>query len=204
MPLGGLIIGGVAGATQLGVGIVDKIKGKREYDKAQSFFEKNKFAIPESAKASLNNAQRQASGLTLPGEDITRARMQEATSGAVGSAQNAATSSADLLSVLGNVYGQQQQGEQDLMYQGAQRYDRNQDMLRGEMNRMADWEQQKWQYNSLMPYQQMLGRAAAFSDRGSEGIGMGLKALGQTGANYSMVKGAESSQADFMKLMGLV
>lgn len=199
----GTIAEGVGSLADIGFGIADRIQGKREYKKAQSFFEKNKFAIPESAKASLSNAQRNAQGVTLPGEDILRQRLSETTSGAVGSAQTAATSAADVLGVLGDVYGNQMRGEQDILLAGANRYDKNQAILRGELGNMAQLENQKWEMNVLNPYLQMLNRAGQFQERGAAGIGMGLQGLGDAGANYSKIKGAEQSQEELYKLLGI-
>lgn len=199
----GTAIEGVASLGELGLGIADRIKANKEYKKAQSFFEKNKFAIPESAKAALGNIERQSQGVTLPGEDILRSRLGETTSSAVGASQNVATSAADVLGQLGDIYKNQQHGEQDIMLQGIQRYDTQQGMLRSELNNMANWENQKWIYNVLYPYQQMLGRAGAFSERGAQEIGMGVSGLGQTGANMAQVQGAQDSFDEFMQMLGL-
>ena len=189
--------------ASIGFGIADRIKGKKEYKKAQSFFEKNKYEIPESAKAALGNAERAASGLRMPGEDILRSRFGEATSGAIGASKQVASSGSDVLSILGDVYGQQQEQEQNVMLAGANRYDRNQAALRGELGRMAGFEQEKWQYNSLMPYQQMLDRAGTFSSRGTAGISAGLTGLGMTAANNQRVQGAENRWLnDYNTMMG--
>lgn len=194
--------GFIPGLIQTGFGIADRIKGKRKLKEAQSFFEENKYAIPEGAKGALGVAERQASGLRLPGEDILRSRAAEATSGAVGAAQQAATSSSDILGVLGNVYGQQQQREQDISLAGANRFDQNQAALRGELGRFAGFEQEKWKYNALMPYQQMLGQAEALSSRGTQGISMGLSAIGGQAGLNRQVQGAENRQGQFMDMMG--
>lgn len=200
----GGIVGGVTGVAQLGMGIADRIKGKKKLKEAESFWEDNKYEIPESAKASLANAERQASGVRLPAEDLRRAQMGQATAQGVGTAQGAATSSGDVLGVLSSLYGQQMVGEQNLGIEGAQRFDQNQTQLRGELGRMAELETEKWQYNSLYPYQQMLGQAEAYQSRGNEGIGMGANALTQTAGDYTQMQAANDQNREFMRQMGLL
>ena len=172
-------------------------------EEAQSFYEENKYKIPEGAKAALGVAERQAGGLRLPGEDILRSRAAEATSGALGASQQAATSSSDILNTLGDVYGRQQEREQDILLQGVNRYDRNQTALRGELGRMAGFEETKWKYTGLMPYQQMLGQAQMISERGAGGLSGGLGAAGETAAMQSQAAGAQSSYQNYLADLGV-
>lgn len=202
-PIIGAIAGGVAGLAQVGMGIADRIKGKRKLKEAESFYEQRKFKIPPAAKAALGVAERQAQGVRLPGEDIRRAQMQQATATGVGAAQQAATSSSDVLSVLGGLYGQQQMGEQQLGLAGAERFDRNQAMLQSELGRMANLEREKWQYNTLYPYQQMLGQAEAYQTRGAGGIGAGLGTIGETAGGFMQQQSAEAQYNQFLQQMGL-
>ena len=93
----GAAIGGTIG---LGFGIADRIKGKRKLKEATSFYEEHKKTIPEAAKAALGSAERGAQGFRLPGEDIRRSQIAQATAGGVGAAQQAATSSSDVLAIM--------------------------------------------------------------------------------------------------------
>ena len=199
----GAAVGAVGGLAQVGFGIADRIKGKRKLKEAQSFYEENKFAIPEAAKAALGSAERQAAGVRLPAEDLRRAQIAQATAGGVGAAQQAATSSSDVLGVLSGLYGQQQTAEQELAISGAERFDRNQAMLRGELGRMSDLERERWQYNVLYPAQQMFGQAEALQSRGAQGIGAGIGAIGQAGAGFMQLQSAEAQNQAFMQQMGL-
>lgn len=208
MPLGGLmtaglIVGGVTGLAQTGLGIADRVKGSRKLKEAQSFYEKNKYKIPESAKAALGVAERQASGLRMPGEDIARERMGQVTGQAVGQAKQAATSSSDVLGVLASVFGNQMLGEQDIVMQGARRYDTMQNQLQGALGQMAQYEDQKWQYNVLYPYNQMLGQAEAYQTRGTQEIGMGMSAFGSTAAGAVQVASAQNQYDAMMQQYGL-
>ena len=197
------LISGASSLLQTGLGFIDERRGQKKLKKAQSFYEQNKYDIPQSAEAALDVAQRQAQGLALPGEDIARERIGQTTSQAIGQAKQAATSSSDILGILASVYGNQMLQEQGLVEAGAARYDAQQGNLQNALNTMAGYEDQKWQYNVLYPYQQMLGQAEAYQSRGREGIGMGLAGLGQTASMYGEQASAESQYADWYgNLMG--
>ena len=198
-----LLIGAGTGLLQGGLGLSDRAKGKKKLREAQSFFDKNKYAIPESAKAALGSAERQAAGVRLPAEDLRRAQIAEATAGGVGAVQQAATSASDVLGSLSQLYRGQQEAEQDLAIAGAERYDRNQAMLRQELGRMADLERERWQYNTLYPYQQMLGQAEAYQTRGAQGIGQGLGMIGSAAGGFAQMSSAEQQYQDFLGSMGL-
>lgn len=198
----GLIGGGLGSVAQLGLGIAERIKAKKTLDKAQSFYEQNKYEIPEAAKSALSSAERQASTLRLPGEDITRSQIATSTAQGVGAAQQAATSSSDVLSALASLYGGQQTAEQNLALAGAQRYDQNQSILQNELGRMAGYEEQRWNYNVYQPYVQMLGQAEAYGNRGAQGISAGITGLGQTAGMYSQLSSEEQMYQDYLNRQG--
>jgi hypothetical protein len=207
MPLGGLmtaglIVGAASGATQVGLGIADASKGKRTLKQAQSFYEQNKFDIPESAQAALSVAERQGSSMRLPGEDIARSRLEETVSGGIGAAQQAATSSSDVLALLGTFMGQKAQSEQNLIEAGAQRYDANQLQLQNALGMMSELEQKRWQYNVLYPYQQQLAQAEAYSTRGRQELSGGLSALGSMAGGMAQVGSAQGQYNNWMANMG--
>jgi len=178
----GLIGGLVGSVANIGFGIADRIQAKKQYNKAQSFFEKNKYAIPESAKASLSIAQRNASSLRLPGQSLAEARIGQNTASGVEQAQRVGTNSSDVLAMLSNLYGSQNQAEQNLAMQSANLYNSNQRNFQNALGQYSTLEDKKWQYNVLYPYQQMLGRASAFGDRGTQELNSGIGGLAQTGA----------------------
>lgn len=196
----GAAIGGAIGA---GIGVIDRVKGNSKLKESEDFYAKNKFQLPESLKASLQSAERQAQGFRLPGEDIRRTEIAEATAGGLGAAQNAATSASDVLSVLSGLYGSQQAQERGMAVEGAERFDRNQAMLRDELGRMAQAEDEKWQYDVFLPYQQMLGQAEAYSERGGAGIGAGLGTIGEAAGAYSQLASSEEQYNQFLNRMGL-
>ena len=197
-----LIAAGASSLLQAGFGIADMIKGKKTLNKAQSFYEENKFQIPEGAKAALGVAERQASSMALPGEDILRARLGESTAQGIGTAQQVGTSSSDVLAMLASLSASQMAGEQNIALSGAERYDRNQAGLRDELSRMSDLEQKRWEYNVLYPYQQQLMQAEQYSTRGRQGLSAGLSSLGQMAGDVFKVNSAQNNHNDLLAGMG--
>lgn len=201
----GSAIGGVSGAIglgtgllQTGIGLLERRKARKERDAAESFLEANKYQIPEGAMASLSTAERLAQSPTLPAEDLIRSRLAATTAGGVGALQGAATSASDVQAGLANLFGQQMMAEQDIGISAAQQFVENQRQLQRAQEMMAGYEDLEWQQNVLAPYQQRMERAGQYSQRGAQGIGMGLQGLAGTGAGIMQQKGAEKRFGEYM------
>lgn len=198
----GAAIAATGSLANIGFGIADRIRAKKEYNKAQSFFEQNKFDIPEAAKASLDIAQRQASSYRMPGQDIAEERLGQATASGVAQARRVGQSPSDVLAMLSNLYGSQMQGEQNLALQGAQQYQANQRNFQNALSQYGQLENEKWKYNVLYPYQQMLGRSSQFQDRGTQELNSGFMGIAQTGAGYMQAKALENAYESWGKQQG--
>ena len=172
------------GLLQTGLGIGKSIKANKTRKRAQSFFEANQYKVPESATAALGVAQKQASGVSLPGESNIRAGLSESTATGVNQARDVGTSSADILGMMSGLYANQQRQENNLGVQAAGRYDTNQRYLGQALNDMAGYEDKKWQYNVLYPYQQMMGQAGQLSGQANQMISRGLGQVAGAGASY--------------------
>ena len=198
----GGIMQGVASLGNLGLGIYNTIKGNKEYKKAQSFFEKNKFAIPESAKAALGVAQKNAQSVRLPGQDIAEAKIGQATASGLEQARRMSRTPSDMLMSLSNLYASQMNAEQNLALQGAQQYQSNQRNLQGALGTMANLENERWKYNVLYPYQQMLGRASGFATQGAQQISSGVQGIVGMGGAMEANSIAEARLRDYLKTFG--
>lgn len=197
------IIGGVAGLAQVGMGITDKIKAAKKQKEAQSFWEKNKYQIPESAKSQLALAERSAAGLRLPGQDIMEENIRTSTAQGVQDAKEAAMSGGDVLGMLSQVYSGQQNQFKQLGLEAAQNYQQRQQYLGSVLGQMAGYEQQKWQYNSLYPYQQMLGQAEAYGNRGAQQINSGLGSIAGAAGMYMQGQSAQNQLGIMEKYYGV-
>jgi len=193
------IVGGVAGTAMTGVGLRDLKRAKKEREKAADFWEQNKYEVPEAAQASLGIGERQAGSYRLPAEDLQRARLAETTSAGVGQARTAAQSSGDVMSFLGDIYGQQQRGEQNIAMSGAERYDRQQSALQQELGRYAGYQEEEFRFNKLLPYMQMLDRAEALGTRGAKYIGQGVSTMSGVGSSAMSEYGSKMDYNQFME-----
>lgn len=189
-----LIAAGVAAASslaQLGIGLSDRAKGRKQREKAQSFFEENKYAIPESAKAALGVAQRGAETFGLPGQDIAEAKLGESVASGIGAARRAARTPSEILASVTGMVGQQMEQQQNLALDAARNYQLQQQNLQGQLGRMAGFEEERWRSNVLYPYQQQMTGAGQLAERGTAGLSAGISGLGQTAAGLGQYMGAQ-------------
>lgn len=203
----------IAGGSAIGStisGLFKNRKAKKLRNKAQQFYKDNPFEIPESEKGALNVAERNASSTMLPAEDLRQEQLGAITSQGLGAAQGAATSSSDVLNSLTSLFQQQTSAEQNLAIAGANRYDSNQQVLQQELGRMASWENERWNYNVLAPYKQMMGQAEAYNTQGNQLISQGINTavsgaslLASGGTSSAGAAGVPASGATTQGLMGL-
>jgi len=188
-------ISGVSSLAQTGMGIADMIRSGKKQKEAQSFFQKNKYEIPASARAALSAAERSASSLRMPGQDLMEQEVRSSTAQAVGSAREAASSGSDVLAMLSGMYSQEQSQMRGIGQGAASMYEQRQQQLGQALGTMAGLEQQKWQYNVLYPYQQMLGQAEALGTRGREAVSGGFGGMLGTLGSYQQLQSSENSLA---------
>lgn len=197
----GAAIAGAGSLLGAGLGVADMIKAGKLQKKAQSFFEKNKYDIPESAQASLDIAQRRAGEYGLAGQPLIESNIKQSTAQGVGAAQEAGQSSSDVLAMLSSLYGNQQAQMQNLGVTAAQDYETKQRELQSALGTMAGYEDQKWQYNVLYPYEQMLNQASAYGTRGRQQLQSGLGGLASVGMGLEQMNRADSQLADWKQTM---
>jgi hypothetical protein len=169
----------LASGAQTGSGVLQKIQAAIMRRKAQKEF--TPYEIPSAARASLDKAASVASMRGVPGEDIARSRALASAARGTESAQRTAESPSDVLSVLSRVYGDSYMGfEQNMAAQGEAAYERRQSQLMGALNQFAGYETERWQYNELYPYMQMMGAAGEMDAAGGANISGGLNMAMQT------------------------
>ena len=104
---------------------------------------------------------------------------------------------------MAGLYAGEQRGEVDLGLKAATRYDANQAMLRGELGRMAGYETEKWKYNVLYPYQQMMETAGQMQGQGSQMISGGIGQIGGAAGAYMQGLSLDKQIAMQEKALGL-
>lgn len=195
-------IGLGTGALQSGLGVLDMFRGRKERRAAESFLAKNKYEIPSAARASLQTAERMASGVGLPAQDLMESRLAATTAQGVGAMQGAARSSSDVLGGLSSLFGQQMMAQQGISIEAANQFQENQRQLQRAQQMFGEEQRQEWNQNVLMPYQQRMERAAQYSQRGREGLSAGLSGLASTGAGMMQMKGAQNRLNQYMDYLG--
>jgi hypothetical protein len=190
--VGAILAGGGAVANIIS-GASKTAKANRIRNKAQSFFEQNKYQIPEEAKAALGISQRQASGIALPGQDIAEGKLGQSTAQGIQAARQSATTPSQILASVTGLYGQQMANQQNLALQAAQNYQARQSQLQNQLQNMAQYENQKWQYNILAPYQQQLNTAAQLQGMGAQQVNAGIGGIANVGAGLASVGSQQQS-----------
>lgn len=181
---GGALIQGITGAS-------DRRKARKKREAAQSFYEKNKYAIPESAMAALGVAERGAESVGLPGQDIAEAKLGASVSRGIGAARRAARTPSEILGSVTGLVGQQMEQEQNMALDAARDYQLRQNTYREQLGTMAGFEDRKWQHNVLAPYQQMMTAAGQLEERGTAGLSGAFQGLGQVAGGLAQVGGAQ-------------
>lgn len=188
----------IPAAISAGTSIASLISGSKkekeaaeQREKAQSFFDANKYDIPESAMTALGVAKDLAGRTKLPGQDIIEERISATTGKGVQAAREVAQTPSDVLAVLTDLYGTEQERGRDLGIAGAESYIQNQRGFQDALNRMAGFEEQKWKYNVLYPYQQQMTGAAQLEGVGRTQMSQGIQGLGQTAAGLFSTMSAE-------------
>lgn len=197
----GSALAGIGSLANVGLGIADMIKSGKRQREAQSFFEKNKYDIPESAKAALQIAERQAGTYGMAGQDVMESNVKQTTAQGVDLAKESGQSSSDVLAMLASLYGGEQSQMQNIGQAAAQDWQGKQRQLQSALGTMAGLENQKWEYNVLYPYQQMLGQAEVYGTRGRQQLQSGLSGLASVGMGIEQMSNANRQFEDWKKVM---
>lgn len=140
------------------------IKQSRTADKLQSELQRPEFEIPESQKQALQSARNQASMTRLPGQSAIEGRLDQTTANQIDMIERMGTGGAMGLNAASQAFGNQQSKENELGVAAADNYNRNQQMLRGQLDRMSDWEFKKWTWDKQLPYQNKAEAIAALRE----------------------------------------
>ncbi len=188
----------IPAAISAGTSIASLLSGRskekqaeKERKKAQSVFDANKYEIPESAMAALGVAKDLAGRTKLPGQDIIEERISATTGRGVQASREVAQTPSDVLGVLTDLYGTEQERGRDLGIAGAESFVANQRGFQGALNTMAGFEEERWRNNILYPYQQQMTGAAQLEGAGRTQMSQGIQGLGETAAGIFSVNSAE-------------
>ena len=181
-------IGATAGLTQTGIGLFNRRKGRKEYDKLMR--KKPTFEMPESVNTAVNEASL-AYRSGMPTYDLMEQGISATTSRGVSAAERSAGSGQELLGATEQMFAREleslnQLNVQDIQYRDAARKDYMNALLsKGQYEAQA----QEQEFNI---WQMKLNREAERAGYGQQmlmqGIGGVMKTAGQYVSSYSKLR----------------
>lgn len=142
--------------------------------------------VPPAVKEAVQSARLQAANSQLPGQSLMEQKLQSGTSNAIADLKNVSNNPNDLATNVARVYAGQQGQQNNLNIAGAQNYNLNQSMLRGQLGNLGGWQQAAWDYNKNQPYQNDKAAESALREGGFRnvvaGAGNVAQGLGQSAA----------------------
>jgi hypothetical protein len=153
----------VLGAVQTGFGF-----GMKQPDRP-------KFDIPDSAEAALANAESQALLNRLPGQSAIEGRLDRVTANTLNTLERVGDSPVSNINAASRAYGNQLDRETELGIKGAEMQLANQNILRSEQNKMAQWENQQFKFDEVDPYMTKMAQISALKGAGLTNLTGGLQ-----------------------------
>ena len=153
----------VLGAVQTGFGFGMKQPNRPKFD------------IPDSAEAALANAESQALLNRLPGQSAIEGRLDRVTANTLNTLERVGDSPVSTINAASRAYGNQLDRETELGIKGAEMQLANQNILRSEQNRMAQWENQQFKFDEVDPYMTKMAQISALKGAGLTNLTGGLQ-----------------------------
>lgn len=171
-------------AAQTAFGTGQRIAADRRRRRAMDSF---RFDIPDATMEQVGLARERASRTGLPGEDITRARLDSDMAGTLQRGESVAQTASDVLGLYGKMFGQKTDTERQLLESGAQYKSQNEMELMRSLGLLADAEAQQFHYNEYIPFLSEMGYAGEQAAGGAANIASGLQGAFQTWNNQFMM-----------------
>lgn len=178
----------IVGGAQAGIGALQRRAARKRREKALADFN---YEIPSAVTEQVQQAKEKASRRGLPGEDITRGRLESDLARTVSKGEGVAETPGDILGLYAKSFGQKGDIATRILEGGAKYQAEREHELTRAMGAMADAQQQQFHYNKYMPFMSEMGFAGQQSMGGAQNIAAGF----QTGVGGVMNK----MQMDQMK-----
>lgn len=173
-----LIASAIPAITQGVTGIVQGNKAKNML----SGLQRPTFEIPEAAKQSLAQAQANAGTMQMAGQDIANQNLNQTTANAIYNVNQNATSAPEALAAAANIFGSQMGAQNQLAFKAANDYQMRQRELVGALDKYAGWQNTKFNYDVIQPFQEKAAAARALAGAGMTNKFQSLKELSGIGA----------------------
>jgi hypothetical protein len=140
------------------------------------------YETPESATQALGLSRQMAYG-EMPGRDYAEQRLGRATAAGVRQTGRMAGSSSAALGAVTDIYGRQLDAERELGYNAALYRAQMMQNYQGQLGQMANYEDQAFNINQWIPYQQRMNELQEQRMSGMQNMWGGMNQGAQTNAN---------------------
>jgi len=141
------------------------------------------YQTPESAKQALGVSRQMAYG-DMPGKDYAESRMGRATAAGARRVGQVAGSSSAALGAITDIYGRQLNAERELAYQNALYRAQAMRNYQGQLGQMAGYEDQAFNINEWIPYQQRMNELQDMKMSGMQNMWGGMTGGANANANF--------------------
>jgi hypothetical protein len=167
---------------------------KKQASQLEKDLVRPEYEIPEEQKNALSSAENQAAMTRLPGMSAMEGRLDQSTSNLVDTIERSGPGGPTSLNAASTAYGMQQDKITDLGIKGSQMWLGNQNTLRSEQNRMAEYENKKWGWDKADPYLQRTDAIRSLKEGSMRNFDNAAKDLFGGAANIAL--GAYMGQGD--------
>jgi len=162
------------------------------------------YEIPESAKAALEGMETQATLGRLPGQSQIEGRLDRVTANTLNTLERIGDSPVSSINAASRAYGNQLDKETELGVQAGNMWLTNQDKLRQEQARMAEWENKKFKFDEVDPYMSKVAQISALKGAGIQNLAGGLQDMFGIMAKFGLLEqpnnvGTQGSATPFSK-----
>jgi len=161
-------------------------KQSERADELAKGLKRPEFEIPASEKAALASANAQAGMTRLPGQSAIEGRLDQNTANEVADIQRMGTGGPNDINAAAVAYGQQNTKENELGVNASNMYLNNQQILRGQLNQDAEWQNKKWEWDKKLPYENTAAAIGALRESSARNFDTAWKDLTGGGANLAM------------------
>jgi len=183
--MGPLVVPLVMAGIQAATGIAQRASAKRRREAAMG---KMDYDISSGTKEQVQIARERASRSGLPGEDVTRARLESEAAQTISKGESVSTTSGDVLGLYQKMYGNKMDINRQILEKGSQYKSENELQLMKTMGLMGEEENQQFYYNRMVPFLSDMRYAGEEAAGGSANIAGGLQTAYQGWMNNFMTQ----------------
>jgi hypothetical protein len=137
---------------------------ERRAEELSKGFVRPTYDTPESQKRALTSAEEQAKMTRLPSQSAIEGRLDQTTANTLAMLERLGTGGPTTINAASRAFGNQMEAENKLGIEAGNMYLRNQDVLRNELGKTAQYEDKAWNWNQMTPYVQKANTIEALKE----------------------------------------